>query len=118
MRIFVSTAKLFAQNALVGRNNVLAPVLQPLWSAHLFLPPVRMKCMRRLGLKMSKLLQKIMVVVMMMGIVSTSAFAQGRGNDKRPPKEKVKVIDTKGSGGRDRPPPRPQDKPPKDKKRP
>ena len=73
--------------------------------------------MRRLGLKMNKLIRKIMVVVMM-GIISTSAFAQGRGNDKRPPKEKVKVIDAKGSGGRDRPPQPPPQKPPKDKKRP
>ncbi|HEU4713516.1 MAG TPA: hypothetical protein VFS76_18245 [Pyrinomonadaceae bacterium] len=68
---------------------------------------------------MSKLIRKLMVVVVMMGIVSTSAFAQGRGNDKRPPKEKVKVIDAKGNGGgRERPPQPPPQKPPKDKKRP
>lgn len=74
--------------------------------------------MRRLGLKMSKLIRKMMVVVVM-GIISTSAFAQGQGNDKRPPKDKVKVIDVKGSGGgRERPPQPPPQKPPKDKKRP
>ena len=67
---------------------------------------------------MSKLLRKIMVVVMM-GILSTSAFAQGRGKDKRPPKEPVKVIDGKGGGGgSNRPPQRPPDKPKGDKKKP
>jgi len=65
---------------------------------------------------MSKLLQKIMVV-MMMGIVSTSAFAQGKGRDKRPVKEPVKVIEGKGGGGSNRPPQPPQ-KPPKEKKKP
>ena len=68
-------------------------------------------------MKMSKLLQKITVVVMM-GMISVSAFAQGRGRDKRPPKDPVKVIDKKGSGGSNRPPQPPPQKPPKEKKRP
>ncbi len=73
--------------------------------------------MRRLGLKMSNLVRKLLVVVMM-GAISTGAFAQGKGKDKRPPKDPVKVID--GKGGSNRPPP-PPPKPPKDdrgKKRP
>ncbi len=55
----------------------------------------------------------------MMGALSTGAFAQGKGKDKRPPKEPVKVID--GKGGRDNRPPQPPPKPPKEdrgKKRP
>lgn len=61
---------------------------------------------------MSNLLQKLMVVVMM-GALSTGAFAQGKGkgDDKRPPKEPVKVIDGKGGSNR---PPQPPPKPPKE----
>jgi hypothetical protein len=59
---------------------------------------------------MSELIRKI-VVVAMMGALSTGAFAQGKGKDKRPPKEPVKVID--GKGGSNRPPQRPP-KPPKE----
>jgi len=36
--------------------------------------------------------------------VSTGAFAQGKGGDKRPPKPPVKIIDGKG-GSRPQPPP-------------
>jgi uncharacterized membrane protein affecting hemolysin expression len=43
---------------------------------------------------MIKLLRQMLVIAMMIGVVSTGAFAQGRGRDKdkRPPKETVKVI--------------------------
>jgi hypothetical protein len=73
--------------------------------------------MRRLGLKMSNLIRKLLVVVMM-GALSTGAFAQGRGKDKRPPKEPVKIRD--GKGGSNRPPQPPPQKPKDDrgKKRP
>jgi hypothetical protein len=66
--------------------------------------------MRRLGLKMSNLVRKLLVVVMM-GALSTGAFAQGKGRDKdkRAPKEPVKVID--GKGGSNRPPNPPPQKP-------
>ncbi|HZN09861.1 MAG TPA: hypothetical protein VFB65_23905 [Pyrinomonadaceae bacterium] len=67
---------------------------------------------------MTKLIRKLLVVVMM-GALSTGAFAQGKGKDKRPPKEPVKVID--GKGGRDNRPSQPPPKPPKEdrgKKRP
>ena len=63
--------------------------------------------MRRLGLKMSNLVRKLLVVAMM-GALSTGAFAQRKGKDK-PPKEPVKVID--GKGGRNRPPQPPPQKP-------
>ena len=70
-------------------------------------------------MKMSKLTRKLLVVAMM-GALSTGAFAQGRGKDKRPPKEPVRVID--GKGGSNRPPPNPPPQKPKDddrgKKRP
>ena len=47
----------------------------------------------------------------MMGALSTGAFAQGKGKDKRPPKEPVKVIDGKGGSNR---PPQPPPRPPKE----
>ncbi len=65
---------------------------------------------------MSKLLRKIMMVVMM-GILSTGAFAQGRDKDKRPPKDPVKVIDGKGGGGGSNRPPQPPPPKPKDGKK-
>jgi hypothetical protein len=68
---------------------------------------------------MSNLIRKLLVVVMM-GALSTGAFAQGRGKDKRPPKEPVKIRD--GKGGSNRPPQPPPPQKPKDdrggKKRP
>ena len=73
--------------------------------------------MRRLGLKMSKLIRKLLVVATM-GVLSTGAFAQDKGKGKLPPKEPVKVIDGKGGSNR---PPQPPPKPPKEdrgKKRP
>lgn len=51
-----------------------------------------------------------MVVVVMMGALSTGALAQ-KDRDKRPPKEPVKVIDGKGGSNR---PPQPPPRPPKD----
>ena len=65
---------------------------------------------------MSKLIQQMMAALVMTAVVSAGAFAQGRGKgqDKRPPKPPVKIIDGKGGS---KPPPPPQ-KPPKDKKKP
>ena len=58
---------------------------------------------------MSTVTRKLMVMAMMAAL-STGAFAQGKGGDKRlPPKEPVKVID--GKGGSNRPPPPPPPKP-------
>ena len=66
---------------------------------------------------MSKFVKQLMAAVMMTVLVSTGAFAQGKGKDKRPPKEPVKVIEGKGGGSK---PPQPPPKPPKQdaKKRP
>ena len=48
--------------------------------------------MRRHRLEMKKLIRDLMIVVML-GVVSAGAFAQkNRDEDKRPPKEPVKVI--------------------------
>jgi hypothetical protein len=42
---------------------------------------------------MIKLLRELLVIAMMLGVVSTGAFAQRRGGqDKRPPKDPVKVV--------------------------
>ena len=54
---------------------------------------------------MSKKLREIMAAVVMAALVSTGAFAQGRGKDKRPDKKPVKVIDGKGGGSRPQNPP-------------
>lgn len=60
---------------------------------------------------MMKLIQKILAAMVMTAVLSTgavSAFGQGKGGDKRPKKETVRVID--GKKGSNKPPP----KPPKD----
>lgn len=60
---------------------------------------------------MKRLLRNLLVV-MMLGIVSVGAFAQkpGKGQDKRPKKEEVRVTDRK-----DNPPPRNTNQPKPDK---
>ena len=63
---------------------------------------------------MSKFLREILAAAMITALGSTGAFAQGRGQDKRPDKKPVKVIDGKGGGGRPQQPP-PQ-RPPKDER--
>jgi hypothetical protein len=60
---------------------------------------------------MSKKLREILAAVVMAALVSTGAFAQGRGKDKRPDKKPAKVIDGKGGGSR---PQNPPPKPPKE----
>ncbi|HEY2963070.1 MAG TPA: hypothetical protein VGJ37_11680 [Pyrinomonadaceae bacterium] len=57
---------------------------------------------------MIRLVRQI-VVVAMLGVVSAGAFAQRKDQDKRPPKEPVKVIENRKDN---RPPPnnnRPKD---------
>jgi hypothetical protein len=70
---------------------------------------------------MSKFVRQILAAVVMATLVSTGAFAQGKGQDKKPPKQPVKIIDGKGGGG-GRPSNPPPQKPPKEdrggKKRP
>lgn len=63
---------------------------------------------------MSKKLREIMAALVIAALVSTGAFAQGRGRggDKRPDKKPVKVIDGKKGDSR---PPDPPPKPPKDR---
>ncbi len=65
-----------------------------------------------------KKLMREMLVVAMLGVVSVGAFAQGKekGQDKRPPKEPVKVItndrkDTKPPQNSNRPKPDNKKKP-------
>ena len=53
---------------------------------------------------MTKFLREIMAALVITAMVSTGAFAQGKGGDKRPPKPPVKIIDCKG-GSRPQPPP-------------
>ena len=55
-----------------------------------------------------------MLVIAMLGVVSTSAFAQKRDQDKRPKKEPVKVITNDRKDNR---PPQNNDKKPKSDKR-
>ena len=65
---------------------------------------------------MIKLMRKLLVIAML-GVVSAGAFAQKRGQDKRPPKEPVKVIT---NDRKDQRPPKQnnkQDKPKQDNRR-
>lgn len=57
-----------------------------------------------------KLIQQILAAIVMTAVISTGAFAQGKGGDKRPKKEPVRVIDGKGGN---RPPPQQPKPPPK-----
>ena len=41
---------------------------------------------------MIKVFRQLLLVIAMLGVVSTGAFAQRKGQDKRPPKEPVKVV--------------------------
>ena len=60
---------------------------------------------------MTKFVRQILAAVVMVALVSTGAIAQGRGQDKKPEKKPVKIIDGKGGGGR---PSNPPQKPPKE----
>ena len=62
---------------------------------------------------MIRLVRQI-VVVAMLGVVSAGAFAQRKDQDKRPPKEPVKVIENR----KDNRPPPPKERPRDDKKKP
>ncbi|HET8781212.1 MAG TPA: hypothetical protein VFM63_02250 [Pyrinomonadaceae bacterium] len=64
---------------------------------------------------MSKFVKQLMAAVVMATLVSTGAFAQGRGQDKRPDKKPIKVIDGKGGGGGGRPSNPPPQKPKEDR---
>ena len=64
---------------------------------------------------MIKLVREILVIAML-GVVSTSAFAQKRDQDKRPKKEPVKVI-TNDRKDNNRPPQNNNQKPKGDKRR-
>lgn len=62
---------------------------------------------------MIKLVRKLVVLVMLLIVAATGAFAQGKGcgQGKRPPKEPVKVIENRKEN---RPPPK-NDRPKQDK---
>ena len=67
------------------------------------------------SVKMMKSVKQIVVVLMMLAVVPVGAFAQrGRDQDKRPPKEPVKVNEKP----KDKPPPPKNDRPKGDKKKP
>lgn len=61
---------------------------------------------------MIKLMRQFLVIAML-GVVSAGTFAQRKDQDKRPPKEPVKVIDRKDQ----RPPRNSNQQPPKQDKR-
>jgi len=54
-----------------------------------------------------------LVVVAMLGVVSAGAFAQKKDQDKRPPKEPVKVIENR----KDNRPPPPKERPKDDNRK-
>jgi hypothetical protein len=66
--------------------------------------------------EMRKLVRDLLVVVAMLAVVPASTFAQRKDQDKRPPKERVKVItndrkDTKPPQNSNRPKPDDRKKP-------
>jgi len=61
-----------------------------------------------------KKLVRDLVVIAMLSIFSIAAFAQKQGQDKRPPKETVRVVDKKDNN---RPPPPQNNNPPKNDKK-
>lgn len=71
-----------------------------------------MECVRRHRLEMKKLIRDLMIVVTL-GVVSAGAFAQKKDDEKRPPKEPVKVIT---NDRKDKPPPN-RDKPKQEPKK-
>ena len=64
---------------------------------------------------MIKLMRQLLVIAML-GVVSAGAFAQRKGQDKRPPKEPVKVITNDRK--ENRPPPRNSNDRPRERERP
>jgi len=60
---------------------------------------------------MIKLMRELLVIAML-GVVSAGAFAQKKGQDKRPRKEPVVVIDRKDNKEK-RPPPKNSNQKPK-----
>ena len=64
--------------------------------------------------KMMRFVRQIMVLVML-AVVPLGAFAQRKDQDKRPPKEPVKVIENRKDN---RPPPNSNRPKPDDRKRP
>lgn len=58
---------------------------------------------------MIKLIRELLVIAML-GVASVGAFAQGKGQDKRPPKEPAKVIT---NDRKDQRPPKNTNQPPK-----
>ena len=118
MRIFVSAAKLFAQNAPARRYYVLAPVLQPP-SQRISSPSLAQDdCTKEAWLKMMNFVRQILAAMIMTAVVSTGVLAQGKGQDKRPKKETVRVIEGKGGGGNKPPQPKPPKQDDRGKKRP
>jgi hypothetical protein len=97
VRISGSTDRLFAQ----------------ILVAFILLPPGRRDSfslqraeigVRRNRLKMIKLMRELLVIMMLLGVVSTGAFAQKKDKEKRPPKEKAVVVTNDRKDNR--PPPR------------
>lgn len=71
--------------------------------------------MRRIGTEMMKLLRQLLVIAML-GVMSAGTFAQRKDQEKRPIKERAKVIT---NDRKDQRPPRPNSnqQPPKRDKR-
>jgi hypothetical protein len=103
VRIFGVIVRLFALKH-------VAPVLLPFWPAHLSFSLACAKLHEENRLKMIRLVRQL-VIVAMLGVVSAGAFAQRKDQDKRPPKEPVKVITNDRKDNR--PPPRNTNQPPK-----
>ena len=92
----------------------MASILLSFRLAHLFLPPLRGKnCVRRHGLEMKKLVRNLLVLGML-SLASVGAFAQKQDQNKRPPKEPVKVVT---NDRKDKQPPQNNNQPKPDKQK-
>jgi hypothetical protein len=112
VRIFVSAAKLFAQKRPADAIMFWHPSCSLPSRRISFSLPCAGTWHEEARLKMSRLIRELLAAVMITALVSTGAFAQGRGQDKRPDKKPVKDIDGKGGGGGR--PSNPPQKPPKE----
>ena len=65
---------------------------------------------------MINLIRQILLAIAMLGVVSAGAFAQRKDQDKRPPKERAKVITNDRKDQRPPPQNSNQDRPKRDKR--
>ena len=116
MRISGLAARLFQQKRGSKASAFVAFILQPQVNGASLSPSHARDVGMRRQAKTMKLVRQLVVLVMLV-VFSTGVFAQRKDQDKRPPKEPVKVITNDRK--ENRPPPKNDNRPkPDDRKRP